>query len=32
MSVGYEFFDIYAANLRKATPADVKRVARQDLA
>jgi Protein of unknown function (DUF2950)/Peptidase M16 inactive domain len=29
--VGYEFFDIYAANVRKVTPADVQRVAKQYL-
>jgi predicted Zn-dependent peptidase len=29
--VGYEFFDIYAANVRKVTPADVQRVARRYL-
>jgi zinc protease len=29
--VGYEFFDVYAANVRKVTPADVQRVARQYL-
>jgi zinc protease len=29
--VGYEFFDVYAANVRKVTPADVQRVAKQYL-
>jgi zinc protease len=29
--VGYQFFDVYAANVRKVTPADVQRVARQYL-
>ena len=29
--VGYEFFDIYAANVKKVTPADVQRVAKQYL-
>jgi len=29
--VGYEFFDVYAANVKKVTRADVQRVARQYL-
>ncbi len=29
--VGYEFFDVYVANVRKVTPADVQRVAKQYL-
>ena len=29
--VGHEFFDVYAANVRKVTPADVQRVAKQYL-
>jgi predicted Zn-dependent peptidase len=29
--VGYEFFDVYAANVRKVTRADVQRVAKQYL-
>jgi predicted Zn-dependent peptidase len=29
--VGYQFFDVYAANVRKVTPADVQRVAKQYL-
>ena len=29
--VGYEFFDVYAANVKKVTPADVQRVAKQYL-
>jgi hypothetical protein len=29
--VGYEFFDVYAANVRKVTPADVQRVTKQYL-
>jgi zinc protease len=29
--VGWEFFDAYAANVRKVTPADVQRVARKYL-
>jgi predicted Zn-dependent peptidase len=29
--VGWEFFDVYAANVRKVTPADVQRVARKYL-
>jgi hypothetical protein len=29
--VGYEFFDVYAVNVRRVTPADVQRVAKQYL-
>jgi len=29
--VGYQFFEVYAANVRKVTPADVQHVARQYL-
>ncbi|HEY3064953.1 MAG TPA: pitrilysin family protein [Methylomirabilota bacterium] len=31
VGVGYQFFDVYAANVKKVTPADVQRVARQYL-